>query len=206
MFDPLNTLQIGPVQLSVTMIAYMICAATFYGILNYSLKNTDWEINRENILNQVSTTFVIFLVVYKFWPFILEPSLLSNLSNLIYYAGGPGSIVGASIISSAFFIVSWLKQRWGIHLIDRISIAAFSSLIMYSIVLKEVGQSNPLNFGWKIDGVYFHPVNVYQTVLLVVFLFFTLQWTRLNGKGKTTIVLIIALIFTKTLLVPFQIK
>lgn len=206
MFDPLNTLQLGPVQLSVTMIAYMIGAASFYGILNYSLKNTDFESNRENILNQVTTTFVIFLVIYKFWPFILEPSLLSDLSNLIYYAGGPGAIVGASIISSAFFIVSWLRQSWGIQLIDRISLAAFSSLIMYSIVLKEVGQSNPFNFGWKIDGVYFHPVNVYQAVLLVVFLFFTLQWTRLNGRGKTTVVLIIAWIFTKTLLVPFQIK
>lgn len=206
MFDPLNTIQIGPVQLSVTMIAYMIGAASFYGILNYSLKNTGWENDRENILNQVTTAFVIFLIVYKFWPFFMEPSLLFDLSNLIYYAGGPGAIVGASIISSAFFIVSWLRQRWGIQLIDRISLAAFSSLIMYSIVLKEVGQSNPLNFGWKIDGVYFHPVNVYQAVLLVVFLFFTIQWTRLNGRGKTTIVLIIAWIFTKTLLVPFQIK
>ncbi|WP_216827882.1 hypothetical protein [Alkalihalobacterium elongatum] len=206
MFDPLDTIKLGPAQLSLTMISYIICAAVFYGILSYLLKQTDLKGERENILNLVTTTFVIFLVVYKLWPFIFSPSLLLDLRNLIYYAGGPGAFVGAGTISLGFFIVSWIRQRWKIQLIDQLSISAFCSAIMYSVLLKEVGQRNHLDFGWKVEGVYFHPVNVYEALLLLVFLFFTLQWTRTNGIGKSTILLVITFILVKSLLVPFQIK
>ncbi|WP_078427011.1 hypothetical protein [Alkalihalobacterium alkalinitrilicum] len=205
MFDPLATIQLGPLQLTVTMITYVITAITFYAVLRLLLQNNE-ENERESILNQVSTMYVIFLIVYKLWPFVFTPSLLLDFRNLIYYAGGPGAIVGASTISLVFFLFQWFRKGWSTQLVDRISITIFSGLIIHALLLKEMGQFNPLSFGWNIDDHYVHPVNLYETVLFSIFLFFSIQWTKDKGTGKITILLIIGFILTKALLAPFQIK
>lgn len=202
MFDPYTSVSIGPFQPQMQMLGLILALLVGFLILIKRLKRI-LPNERESIANQLQTSLIIAIVIYKCWPFILNPSLLKSFSHLIFYSGGPYAVMVAIAGGALWFGYQWWKHRWPLNVIDELALSAMFGWIAHLVVVKQYGSVSPFSFGWQKDGVVLHPVNLYEVLILAMFVFFAFYWVEQSKKGARTIYFLIAIILTQAVLAPF---
>lgn len=122
----------------------------------------------------------IGMLVYKFWPVLLQPSLLWNKGvGVFFFAGGP--YVQLGVFFAFLGRLWWDAHRHGIQLsflARRLLTGFLPALSISSLLVKEYGTTSFLPFGYELQGETVHPINLY----LLVFL---LPWLAVFGWRRT---------------------
>lgn len=202
MFDPYLSVSLGPFQLQMQMLGLILAIVVGFLVLTTRLKQV-LPSERESIVNQLQTSLLIVIIIYKCWPFILNPSLLTSFSTLVFYSGGTYAVLAAMIGGGLWFGYQWWKNSWPVNVIDELTLATMFAWVAYLLVVKQYGNVSPFAFGWQKEGVVLHPVNLYEALLIALFVLFAFNWIEQSRKGARTIYLAIAIVLTHALLQPF---
>ncbi|QOY34579.1 hypothetical protein AWH56_017870 [Anaerobacillus isosaccharinicus] len=203
MLNELDGVQLGPIFLSFSILSLGVSMLFAYIAFAYLVKKNAPSISNR-ALNTIQTSGLIFLVTYKLMPFMMHPSYLLSPSKLLIYAGGPFAVQLSALVSLIYFSYCFYKEKWSFKLVDYLAISGYIFLILDSILIKKYGTVTPLQIGFTIEGVMYHPLNLYHLVLYS--LFFVTLFTLLRGQksGVLAVILFIAYFFIKALISPFM--
>ncbi|MDQ0253604.1 prolipoprotein diacylglyceryltransferase [Evansella vedderi] len=204
MLEPLHTFSFGPLTVTMEMLFFLLGTAFGYAIIHYYLKRLKVNV-REEFLDSVLMGIVIGVIFYKFWPFLLEPSLLLDLRNILYFAGGPYASYGAIGIGFLYLIFQGYRKKWPYHCWDSLLFGTVSMLLFYSLCVKAYGAPTPFSFGFTVENTVYHPVNVYMTWLYLLLLGVSIFLVSPKVKYARTAVLLIGMVFIHLLVSPFSI-
>lgn len=202
MFEPYSSLSFGPFQLQLQMLALLVACIVSMLFLSERLKRF-YPTEQETILNPFITSFIVAMIIYKIWPFLLEPTLLSSLKHIVFYSGGPYAMYAALSGAAFYFIYQWWKKKWSLAFIDELSLASLVGYLTFIIMIKQYGAISPFSFGWKVNELMTHPVNVYEAIVLASVFFFTITSVERKKTGGRTAVIVVLFLLTKVLLAPF---
>lgn len=204
MFHPLQTWSAGPLTLSFELTFLFISVmAGFYAVSLY-LKRLGSD-ERENVMDPLATALIGAVVVYKFWPFVLEPSLVLQLQNLIYFSGGPWAVPAALVTILIILSAYQLKRHWPLHVWEAFLGGMMTSLIVFNLFVRQYGAPSPLHTGFPVEGTTVHPVNVYEAWLYIMVLTGAIVFFRKNQTGARIVFLLIATAAAYVLVSPFRI-
>lgn len=203
MLDPLGAIQLGSLTLTNFMITLLLTVIGTLVVLSKWLKREEIE-EPEQVMSHVQNGLLIAIIIYKIWPFILSPTLILEPRNFIIYSGGPWAIEAAVLLGAFWVIIQGVLKKWPMKLLNIFSATAFVGFILYSLLLKEIGQPSMFPIGWRVGGDVYHPVNLYKAITYSTFLFFTLHWINRDKVGGIALFLFLSFIITKYLLAPFS--
>ncbi|WP_096199547.1 hypothetical protein [Bacillus sp. FJAT-45350] len=206
MFSPFHNIQLGPINLSMDMIAIISSLLVGYLVISFLLKLSFEEENvRAMILDTLQISILVFVITYKFWPIVLTPSYLLSPTNILLYSGGPWAIEAGLTFAFGWLLIKWYKKKWPIKLIDIFAIGGVSGIIFSHLLVKQYGVQSFLTIGWKLNETVYHPINIYMAILLSAFLLFNIQWFRMKRAGTVAIGLVVGYIITAYLLQPLAV-
>ncbi|WP_416150727.1 hypothetical protein ACM26V_07100 [Salipaludibacillus sp. HK11] len=203
MFHPLTTWSLGPLTVSVELLFLVIAGIVGLATVSMYLKRKSVE-DHEAMLDKVSLVFIIWVLVFKLWPFVLEPGLLTDMRNVIYFSGGPWSIETATGLAFGLLLYFYIRKKWSFDMWEAMIVGLFVAMIFFNVFVREMGTLSPWPFGYKIGGEFVHPVNLYLVWLYILALLgATVFFKAKTGYGRC-IYLIISLGFIYILISPFN--
>ena len=204
MFDPLQSWSVGPLTLSVQLVFLFLAVAAGYAAMYFYLKKQ--EVNqRAEIQDNFLTAVVIGAVIFKLWPFILNPALLLTPRNLMYYMGGPYAIHAVLTAIIIFLLIQTFRKKWEYHSWDSFFTAVVTALCVYTFFVREYGIHSPFSIGYTLEGTSYHPVNYYQSWLFFLVISTSLLLISSKKKYARSIVLLLGIAITYYLTAPFQV-
>ncbi|MBU9722634.1 MULTISPECIES: hypothetical protein [Bacillaceae] len=204
MFNPVETFSLGPFTVSFEMLFMIVSIGVGYGGMIIYLKRNQIP-EREKILDAFITSVIIGVLTYKLWPFILQPSLLLDPSNFIYYMGGPYAFFAAATFSIAYYLFQALRKKWSHYAYDGFTFTIVLASAVFYLFVKEFGVASPFALGFYVDGIVHHPVNLYRSWLYFLVLLTCLGIVPNSKKYGRTFVLIIGVIISVYLVSPFTV-
>ncbi|WP_088033839.1 hypothetical protein [Evansella clarkii] len=204
MTEPFITWSVGPFTISAQMLFIFIAAAAGYGVMSLYLKKLHVE-NRGEILDTFLTSLIICAVIYKLWPFILDPQLLISPGNLLYFAGGPYAVYVSAGVAVIYFFLQSIREKWSHHSLDSFMAAITTALIVFSLGVKNYGLPSPFSFGYMYEGVMYHAVNFYYSWLFLLVLLAALLLVPSSKKYARSITMLTGLVIAYGLAAPFQV-
>ncbi|UTR10765.1 hypothetical protein MM300_00035 [Evansella sp. LMS18] len=204
MTEPFITWSVGPFTISAQMLFIFIAAASGYGAMSLYLKEQRVG-NRGEILDTFLTSLIICAVVYKMWPFILDPKLLTSPGNLLYFAGGPYAAYASAGAAVIYFLLQSVRKKWSHHSLDSFMAAITTALIVFSLGVKKYGLPSPFSFGYIYEGVIYHPVNFYYSWLFLLVLLAAVLLVPSSKKYARSITMLTGLVIAYGLAAPFQV-
>ncbi|PYZ93035.1 hypothetical protein CR194_07500 [Salipaludibacillus keqinensis] len=204
MFHPLQTWSLGPLTVSIELLFLMLSALVAVTVVSFYLNKSGVE-DHEAVVDKITLALIIWIVIFKLWPFILQPGLVTDLRNLIYFSGGPWAVPTASTVAFALIVYFYKKLKWTFIVWESLLTAVIVSIIFYHVFVQQFGAMTPLPFGFQLDGGTVHPVNFYY----VWFYSLTLLGAMFFFKGTIwyarSVYLIIAMGAIYFLIAPFQV-
>lgn len=167
MFEPYRTLSFGPLSLSMDLL-FLLAAVivAFFSIERYmKWLNLDQS---EQISDQLTWALFGAVAIFKFWPVITAPSLLSNPMNALYFTGGPFALEAAMLFAFGWMAVFAIIRKWPLQLWEAVIGGAAAGSIIYFAGVRNLGAVSPLSVGFNVDGVLLHPLNFYMLVLVIL--------------------------------------
>lgn len=203
MFESLHTISIGPLTVSMNMMMLIFSIAVGYGTVHMYLKRLDVK-ERTSFLDSLLTGIIIAVVIYKLWPFILEPGLLlSNPVNFIYFMGGPFAVYGAIGAAFIYLLIQSWRKKWSYPCWDSLFFGAIVSFFVYAVSIKDYGAPSPFAFGYTVDNTVFHPVNFYYSWLYLLLLVSSIVLVKIDVPFARSIFLLVGLVVGRLLILPF---
>lgn len=203
MLNPLTTWSLGPLTVSVELLFLMLSGLVALTIVSFYLKRLSIE-DREEMLDKISLSFIIWILVFKLWPFVLEPGLVTNFRNVIYFSGGPWAVEAATGIAVGMLLYFYIRKKWSFKMWEGMLVGVFSALIFYHFFVREVGALSPWSFGFNVGGETVHPINVYYVWLYSIALAGAAIFFNKKTVYGRSVYLVLALGVIYFLLSPFQ--
>lgn len=204
MFEPFHTISLGPLTISLQMLFFLLSIALGYIVIYFYLKKLIIEV-KDQLLDALLTSVIIGVVVYKLWPFILQPSLLTDFRNIIYYVGGPYAVYTAIASGTIYLIIQSVRKKWSFHCWDSVLIGILSMMLFYSLFIRVYGEPSPFSIGFTIEGVVYHPVNLYEGWLYFLLLFASIILVSKEKSFARTVFILFGIIFVQIIVSPFTI-
>ncbi|MBU9712266.1 hypothetical protein [Evansella tamaricis] len=202
MFDPLKSWSVGPFTLSIEMLVLLLAVGVGYAAMNLYLNRMKVK-EREEVLDAVMVSIVIGVILYKFWPFIQQPGLLTEPRNLLFYAGGPFAFLVSSFGGIIYFLIQGIRKKWSHHAWDSASVATVSALVVSTLSIKKYGVISPFTMGYQLDDIVYHPVNLYESWLFIFVLLGALILVPAKKKFGRSVFIIIGISVSLYLVSPF---
>ncbi|MFA9557978.1 hypothetical protein ACERII_11780 [Evansella sp. AB-rgal1] len=203
MFHPFETFSLGPFTISIQLLFLIIGIFLSYVFFVTYLKKAD-KGNYKEVENHVFVSLIIAIGIYKLWPFILQPSLLTSPSNLLYFMGGPYALQVSVGVSLLYFFIQSLRKKWSYQTFDSLAFGVVISLFVLSFFVREYGQVTPFSLGFKLDGEVYHPINIYKSWSYLILIISCLLLISKEKRFARTIFLFIGILFITYLLAPFS--
>ncbi|WP_096189029.1 hypothetical protein [Evansella halocellulosilytica] len=203
MFEPFETINLGPISLSYMLLFLIVSIAAGYFSVQMYLK-TYSKAEKESVSDALIVAIILSLIVYKSWPFILEPSLITSFQQLLYYSGGPYAILAASTVAVTYFGFQYYRKKWSSKTIDSIVFGSALTLFTYSIFIKEYGAVSSLSFGYTIGDLTYHMVNVYYAWFLMLIIVGAFLFVSSRKRLGRSLFIVIGFLFAYVIVSPFQ--
>ncbi|MCE7794492.1 hypothetical protein K8O68_19100 [Salipaludibacillus sp. CUR1] len=204
MFHPLTTWSIGPLTLSVELLFLLLALMTgFFAVSRYlKWKGTEQQ---EEIMDKMTIAVIAGVAVFKFWPFVLQPSLLSDLRNIIYFSGGPWAVPAAMAAAFLIIIIYFFRKQWPADIWEALLGGVLISLIFFNIFVRQYGAVSPFNTGFSLEGVTVHPVNFYYAWLYFLSFLGALVFFKKEAVTGKSVYFIISIVAVYLLMMPFHV-
>lgn len=203
MLDELNGIQLGPIFLSFKILSLAISLLFAYFTFGFLLKKNNPSVVTSKVLNIIQTSGLLFLITFKFLPFLMNPSYIFTPSKLLIYTGGPYAVPIAMFVSLSYFAFYFYKEKWSFNIVDDLAIAAYVYFILDSLLLKKYGVATPFTLGFSNNGTIYHPINIYYMLLYSLFLVTLYIFFKRQRPGVLAIMFFVAYFFIQTLISPF---
>ncbi|UCZ51621.1 hypothetical protein LGQ02_12175 [Bacillus shivajii] len=203
MFEPYQTISLGPLTVSYMMLFLMISVTIGYFFINWYMKHLEID-HKEKVADVLMMSLIIGVLTYKFWPFVIEPKLLTAPQNLLYYSGGPYAILVAIILSIGYFAFQFFKNGWHTQVIDSVIIGSAVSGFTFFFFIREYGRQNPLTFGYSSGEMIHHPVNFYFAWLILLTIIGAMVLISKEKKLGRSMFILIGLVFSYLIISPLQ--
>lgn len=128
------------------------------------------------------TALLIYLLVYKFGPALLNPlAAVKNPTTLLFTTGSSASAVAALVVVCVW--LGWKLWRsphpWA--LLDVIAVAGLGVATGYNILFIDLGETTAVWWGWRGELYRYHPLHLYRVALLLPLLVWIVrQWRRFD--------------------------
>ncbi|MCD8510156.1 MAG: hypothetical protein LRY73_09995 [Bacillus sp. (in: Bacteria)] len=202
MFEALHNFSVGPLTVTMDMLMLIVSIAVGYGVIHVYLKQLEVK-EREGFLDAVLTALIIAVILFKLWPFVLDPSLLQNPANLIYFMGGPFAVYVAIGVALFFLIFQSWRKKWTYTCWDSLFFGAVASFFVYSILIREYGAPSPYSVGYMVENTVYHPVNFYYGIVYGLLLLVCFYFVKKEIPFARSIFLLVGVVFVQFLLSPF---
>lgn len=204
MFEAYKTFSLGPLSLSMELLFLLLSVIAAFFVIDFYLKWLGLE-EQEKMSDQLTWALIGSIVIFKFWPVITAPGLLREPMNALYFTGGPWAMEAALLFAMIWMLVNAWIRKWSLLLWEGLLGGAMIGAIVYYTGVRQLGAVSPLQYGFQVEDVTVHPVNLYTAFLLILtilgrFIFFD----RLAGI-KPIIYYCVFVIAILLLLSPFRI-
>ncbi|MDG5789057.1 prolipoprotein diacylglyceryl transferase [Evansella sp. AB-P1] len=204
MLDPLRSFSFGPFTLSSQLLSLVIAIILGYGVMYMFMKKA--KVHKYNeICDKIIVAMIIAVLIYKFWPFFIEPSLLKTPSNIIYFMGGPFAIHVAIIGGAIFFLIHYFRNKWSYEALDSIFVGLIATLFFYVLFMQEYGVATPFQIGYEINDTLYHPVNMYKAWLYFIILIGALVLVSQKKRFARSLFIVVGAIVATYLVSPFTV-
>lgn len=167
MFEPYRTFSLGPLSLSMELLFLLVSVIVAFFAIERYMKWLQLD-HREQISDQLTWALFGAVVIFKFWPVITAPSLLQNPMNALYFTGGPWALEAAMLFAIGWIGVFAFIRKWPIMLIEAILGGVAAGAVVYLAGIRQLGAISPLSFGFEVEEVTVHPLNLYLLVLVLL--------------------------------------
>lgn len=203
MFHPLSTWSLGPLSVSVELLFLILSALVGLAIISLYLKRLSVE-DREAMLDKLTSAFISWIVVFKLWPFILQPNLVTDVRNVIYFSGGPWAVEVATGLAFGIILYFYIRRKWSFKIWEAMLVGVFVALIFNHLFVRELGALSPWAFGYNVGGETVHPINIYYAWLYSVVLAGAAVFFDKKTIYGRSVYLVLALGIVYFLISPFQ--
>ncbi|WP_280771944.1 hypothetical protein [Salipaludibacillus daqingensis] len=203
MLHPLTTWSLGPLTVSVQLLFLMLSGLVGLTIVSIYFKRLAVE-EREAIVDKITLAFISWILVFKLWPFVLEPGMVTDMRNVIYFSGGPWAVEAATALSFGILLYFYIRNKWPFKMWEGMLVGVFAALIFHSLFVREVGALSPWMIGFDVGGETVHPINFYYVWLYSIALAGAAIFFNKNTIYGRSIYLVISLGVIYFLIAPFQ--
>lgn len=179
-----DLIQIGPAALSAKWAALMICFLVGSALLKRGLKTRSFD--GEKQVGWLFESIVLGLLLYRLITVGFDwQDVWNNPRNLLFSVGPSYALWGAMAGSVLYFLwrvyqADGLSWRWGEAWVVPIA----WMVVLYSLLIPDVGRVSGMPWGVSFDGVYYHPLNLYRAIGWGA----SAWWlSRFTGRSKRTI-------------------
>lgn len=204
MFEAYRTFTLGPLSLSVELLFLLLSVVVAFFVIDYYLKWLALD-EKEKMTDQLTWALFGAIVIFKFWPVITAPGLLSNPMNALYFTGGPLALESALIFAFGWMLLNAWWRKWPLAMWEGLMGGAISGALIFSLGVRQIGSVSPLPFGFQVDEVIVHPVNLYTAFLFILVITGRFIYFDRNERMKPLVYYIVLVIAIFTLLSPFRI-
>ncbi|AQS56940.1 hypothetical protein [Novibacillus thermophilus] len=204
MFDPI-IISIGPLFLPLPLIV-AVCSLFFSVWLAEKLSPEHKHVRR-TVSEWLPTAILIALLVYKFAPALFDlKEVWRNPAMLLYMSG-----TDTSVLLASFLTISWLTWKtvkspspWATA--DVIAVSALLTVFVYNVLIKDLGETTSVWWGWNSGEYRYHPLHVYRAVLLLPLLVWVFcKWKRLqSGRVFGLGALVTGIVYTLASFADYQ--
>ncbi|GEL07703.1 hypothetical protein [Salisediminibacterium halotolerans] len=167
MFPPYETWTLGPLSLQTELIFLLLTA--LIGIFTFSLYLKYIGAEKEKDMSDNITWAVLAAIgVFKFWPVITSPALLTDPMNLIYFTGGAGALPAAVIVFAGVMTFFFFRRSWPVVMWESLLVSVMTAAVVYFAAIVFYGTVSPLSVGYNVNDEVVHPVNLYAAYLLAL--------------------------------------
>ncbi|AOM83090.1 hypothetical protein [Salisediminibacterium beveridgei] len=204
MFEAYRTFSLGPLSLSMELLFLLAGVITAFFVVDYYLK---WlEINeREKITDQMTWALFGAIVIFKFWPVITAPALLRDPMNALYFTGGPLAMEMALLFAFGWMLVNAWLRKWPLIMGEALMGGAILGAMVFLFGIRQIGAVSPLPFGFQVDEITVHPVNLYTVFLLILVMTGRFIYFDRNAGIKPLVYYVVIVMAIWTLLSPFRV-
>lgn len=159
-----DNISFGPFNIPGPWLALVIALSTVMWTLRRTLRSRG--LDAEKHLDWVMYGMIIAVVLYKFIPVVLDPTLIvTNPRGVLLGVGPDYAFWLAIVIGVLYYIVRVLRSgvpttKW----LDAWIIPIVSAIVVYSLVVADFGQQTSAPWGAVIEGVKYHPINLYRAI------------------------------------------
>lgn len=179
-----DLLKLGPFMIKTEWLVIGIGGLISYWLMKFILKQSLF--NEKKVLDVFFNGLMIIILVWKFGPLVIQPTLLQNPFNIFFVTGTIEYIWAGMVLAVAYLFFKARKIRTPIRAFcDIFSFGFLSWWVFYSLLLPQYGDVTTMPWGISIENpnFHYHPINWYGAIGGVVVLVWLWRKKETIGNG-----------------------